>query len=332
MKVLFIGGTGNISSAVSKLAIENEIELYHINRGNNENLEGVTTYNVDINDIEKVTKLILKQDFDSVVNWIAFTAADIERDYQYFKNKAKQYIFISSATVYQKPPISHIITENTPLGNPYWDYAQNKIACENLLMKYYRENDFPVTIVRPSHTYNTVIPVAIGGWTEYTIIDRIKKGLPIIVHGDGTSLWTITHSTDFAKGILGLIGNHSTIGEAFHITSDVVLNWNQIYQIVANAAGREPNIVHIASDCIADYADTNGFPSVKGSLLGDKSYSTIFDNSKIKRFVPGFIAKIPFIEGIRNTIKWFEEDKKRLIISNTTNSFIDNLLKSYRKK
>jgi nucleoside-diphosphate-sugar epimerase len=332
MRVLFIGGTGNISSAVSELAIKKKIELIHINRGTNNKMDSVVTYVTDINNIEKVKKFIGDQEFDCVVNWIAFTPSDIERDYNLFKEKTKHYIFISSATVYQKPPVSYIITEDNPLGNPYWDYARNKIACENLLMKYYREHNFPATIVRPSHTYNTVIPVAIGGWTEYTIIDRIKKGLPIIVHGDGTSLWTITHSNDFAKGLLGLIENESSIGEAFHITSDEVFTWNQIYTIVANAIGQEPNIVHIASDYIADYADTNGYPSLRGTLLGDKSYSKVFNNSKIKKYVDGYKAEIPFQKGIKDTIEWFEQYSKRMIINNITNLFIDNLLKTYQKK
>lgn len=195
----------------------------------------------------------------------------------------------------------------------------------------YRENGFPITIVRPSHTYATVIPVTLAGWDEYTVVYRIKKGLPIVVQGDGTSLWTLTHSDDFAKGFTGLIGNQHAIGESFHITSDEVLSWNQIYQTLAQAAGREPEIVHITSKYISDFADKYNYPSVYGTLLGDKSYSSVFDNSKIKRFVPDFIATIPFSEGIKHTLKWLEADPSRMIVKEETNRFIDGLITTYSK-
>jgi len=242
-----------------------------------------------------------------------------------------QYIFIGSASAYQKPPLNYIITESTPLKNPFWDYSRKKIACEELLTKLYREKDFPMTIVRPSHTYDSVIPVTLGGWTEYTVVDRIKKGKPIVVQGDGTSLWTITHSKDFAKGFIGLLANQHAIGEAFHITSDEVLSWNQIYATLARAAGFEAEMVHIPSDFIAGYADQYGFPSVRGTLLGDKSYCAVFDNSKIKKFVPDYVATIPFSEGIKDTLKWFEANPSRMIVSEVTNRFIDGLIASYSK-
>jgi nucleoside-diphosphate-sugar epimerase len=331
MKVLFIGGTGNISSAVSKLLVSKGVELYHINRGNRDKIDGVTNFSVDINNTNDVLKHINGHQFDCVVNWIAYLPKDIERDFLLFKDKTQQYIFISSATVYQKPPQHYIVTEYCPLENPYWDYAQDKIACENLLMKLFKEQKFPVTIVRPSHTYETVIPVVIGGWTEYTIIDRIKKGLPIIVHGDGTSLWTITHSQDFAIGFEGLVSNSKAIGEAFHITSDDVMSWNQVYTTVAHAAGHEPKIVHLTSKVIADYADIKGFPSIRGNLFGDKTHSAIFDNSKIKKFVPNFKATIPFSKGIHDTLKWYEQDKKRMAINESTNVFMDGLAKLFIK-
>jgi len=327
MKVLFIGGTGNISSAVSRLLVSKGVELYHINRGNREKIEGVISFSADINNTNEVLKHINGLQFDCVVNWIAYTPEDIERNFQLFNDKTQQYIFISSATVYQKPPQHYIITEECPLDNPYWDYAQDKIACENLLMKLFREQKFPVTIVRPSHTYETVIPVAIGGWTEYTIIDRIKKGLPIIVHGDGTSLWTITHSQDFAIGFAGLVGNKNAIGEAFHITSDEVMSWIQVYKTVAHACGYEPYLVSFTSQIISDYADANGFAPTRGNLFGDKSHSAIFDNSKIKKFVPHFKATIPFAKGIQDTIRWFEQDKKRMQINDSTHAFMDGLAK-----
>jgi nucleoside-diphosphate-sugar epimerase len=224
MKVLFIGGSGNISSAVSKLAIEKGIDLYHLNRGNHTKMQDVKTLICDINQVNEVTELLKNHIWDVVVNWIAFTPNDIERDVQLFKGKTKQYIFISSASAYQKPPLNSPITESTPLKNPYWDYSGNKIACEELLLKLYQDIDFPVTIVRPSHTYNTVIPISLGGWAEYTTVDRMKRGLPILVHGDGTSLWTITHADDFAKGFVGLMNHPRAVGEAYHITSELELH------------------------------------------------------------------------------------------------------------
>ncbi|MDH7604937.1 MAG: NAD-dependent epimerase/dehydratase family protein, partial [Melioribacter sp.] len=221
MKVLFIGGTGNISTSVSKLCIEKGIDLYLLNRGLRENtIEKAKAINGDINNLSEIKEILKDHQWDVVVNWIAFNEKDIERDIELFKNKTKQYIFISSASAYQKPPLNPIITESTPLKNPFWDYSRNKIACEEILNKAYREEDFPITIVRPSLTYDTVIPVAIGGWNEYTIIDRMKKGKNIIVHGDGTSLWVVTHTEDFAKGFVGILGNQYAIGNAFHITTD----------------------------------------------------------------------------------------------------------------
>jgi len=331
MKVLFIGGTGNISSTVSLLALEKGMELYHINRGNRPAIEGVNNLIADIRNQVQVKDALLNHKWDVVVNWIAYTPEDIYRDINLFRGKTEQYIFISSASVYQKPPVHHVITESTPLINPFWEYARNKIACENILMSEFRERKFPATIVRPSHTYNTVIPVSIGGWEEYTIVDRMKKGLSVVVHGDGTSLWTMTHAADFAKGFVGLIGNQYAIGESFHITSDEVLAWNQIYQTLANAARCEAKIVHIPSEYIADYADKINYPSKRGTLLGDKSHSALFDNSKIKRFVPDFVATIPFSVGIRQTLDWFEANPSRMIIKEETNRFIDGLIECYGK-
>jgi nucleoside-diphosphate-sugar epimerase len=217
------------------------------------------------------------------------------------------------------------------LKNPIWDYSRDKIACEELLIKLYQEKDFPITIVRPSHTYYSVLPVTLGGWTEYTIVDRMKKGRPIVVQGDGTSLWTLTHATDFAKGFVGLMDNRHAIGEAFHITSDEVLSWNKIYETLAEAVGCKANIVHIPSDYIADFADKHNFPSVRGTLLGDKTHSAIFDNSKIKRFVPEYIATTPFSEGIKQTLQWFEAVPSRMLIPEETNRFLDGLIECYGK-
>ena len=328
MKVLFIGGTGNISTETSRLAVKKGMDLYLLNRGTRKiNIPGAKSLVCDIKDPEQAAAALAEHEWDCVVNWIGFVPAEVERDIPLFKGKTKQYIYISSASAYQKPPKTPFITEETPLENPFWDYSRNKAACETLLMD---EADFPVTIVRPSLTYDTVIPVALGSWTDYTIIDRMKQGKPVIVHGDGTSLWTITHSKDFAKGFIGLIGNEAAIGEAFHITSDELLTWDQIYQAVAAAAGVEANIVHVASDFIATVAVSQGHDWLVGNFLGDKSVSAIFDNSKIKKFVPEFEATIPFAEGIKETVKWFEAEPERMVISDFNNGLIDSILAAYQ--
>lgn len=325
MKVLFIGGTGNISLSSTKLALERGIDIFLLTRGTSQVIpKGVKSLIADINDEAKVKELIKDHHFDAVVNWIAFSPEDIKRDFALFRGKTNQYIFISSASCYQKPLSHPIITESTPLANPFWDYSRQKIACEDALMGLYRYEDFPITIVRPSLTYDTVIPVPIGGWTEYTIVDRIKKGKKIIIHGDGTSLWTITHAKDFAVGFMGLIGHQQAIGQSFHITSDEILTWNQIYEAVAMAAGREADIIHISSDYLGTFDQ-----HLKGSLLGDKAVSTIFDNSKIHRFVPEFNPCIRFKDGILNTIKWFEETPERMVIRDETNEFMDRIIKAY---
>jgi nucleoside-diphosphate-sugar epimerase len=325
MKVLFIGGTGFISTAVSRLAVTQGLDLYLLNRGVRQaNLPGLQFLTADIHQPQQVQAALGKMQFDVVVDWIAYTPEDIERDLALFRGRVKQYIFISSASAYQKPPTHPVITESTPLVNPYWDYSRNKIACEERLTQAYREEGFPMTIVRPSLTYDPNFPIAIGGWGCYTLADRLKKRQPIIVHGDGTSLWVVTHAEDFGRGFLGLVGNPQAIGHAFHITSDELLTWNQIYQTIAEALGVEARIVHIPSDFIARVA-----PALAGSLLGDKMWSVMFDNSKIKRFVPGFQAVIPFREGIRRTLAWFEADKSRQRVDEQVNAEMDSILASY---
>lgn len=325
MKVLFIGGTGNISTASSRLAMQRGFDLYHLNRGNNSRSpEGVKTILGDINEPQKLTEL-KKHQWDVVVNWIAFTPEDIERDLALFRGKTKQYIFISSASCYQTPLRYPIITESTPLYNDLWDYSANKIKCEDRLMRAYREEGFPITIVRPSLTYDTVIPVAIGGFREYNTAARILAGKEIIIHGDGTSLWTVTHADDFAKGFTGLLGLTQAIGHAFHITSDEILTWNMIYLILAESLGCELNAVHIASDFICKTE-----PSYTGTLLADKAESVIFDNSKIKTFVPGYQATIPFSEGIQRTLKWLDADPARKIIDPGEEARIENILSAYK--
>ena len=324
MKVLFIGGTGNISSASSRLAIKKGIDLYHLNRGRSTVLiSGVKTLVGDINKPNELIELA-NHDWDVVVNWIAFTPEDIERDIALFRGKTKQYIFISSASCYQTPLSYPIITESTPLYNNLWDYSNEKIKCEDRLMSAYREDGFPITIVRPSLTYDTVIPIAIGGFIEYTTADRILKGQEILIHGDGTSVWTVTHSDDFARGFIGLLGLTQTIGHAFHITSDEILSWNTIYRILAESLGQEAKIVHIASDFICKIE-----PSFTGTLLADKAESVIFDNTKIKTFVPSFKATIPFALGIKRTLKWLDENPDRKFINPESTEKIERVLKKY---
>ena len=325
MKALFIGGTGFISAAVSRQAIANGIDLYLLNRGSRiTQMPGANSLAADVHQLEAVRKALRGLEFDVVVDWIAFTPEDIERDLELFNGRVKQYLFISSASAYQKPPADYLITESTPLHNPYWEYSRNKIACEERLMRAYREEGFPVTIVRPSLTYDPNFPIAIGGWGCYTLADRMKKGLPIIVHGDGSSLWVVTHADDFGRGFLGLVGNGQALGNAFHITSDEVLTWNQIYQTLAEGLGVEANVIHIASDFIAAAA-----PRLAGTLLGDKSWSAVFDNSKIKRFVPGFHAAIPFRDGIKRTLEWFDQDERRRRIDEGVNVEMDNIICAY---
>lgn len=331
MRVLFIGGTGNISMACTRLALEKDIEVYHLNRGNRSKSlpKGVVNLKGDINKPEEVKKAIEGKTFDVVANFIAFKPEDVKRDYELFKDKTKQYIFISSASAYQKPLSHPVITESTPLKNPYWDYSRDKIACEEVLNGLHRSAGFPVTIIRPSLTYDTVIPVAIGSWEDFTIIERMRQGKKVIIHGDGSSLWTVTHSDDFAKGFVGLLGHQQALGQSFHITSDEILTWNQIYEAVAEAAGVELNAVHISSDFICQVGDQTGWEWMRGNLHGDKAVSTIFDNSKIKQFVPGFGATIPFKQGIKKTVEWFDADPDRVWIDEGQNKFIDTVLKAY---
>lgn len=322
MKVLFIGGTGNISTASSCLAVELGMELWHLNRGTSGNpIRGVNTLHCDINNVEKARQLLASHTWDAVVNWVAFTAADVERDIALFGGRTEQYVFISSASCYQSPPESPVITETTPLSNPYWEYSRNKIACEQTLMAAFETSGFPATIVRPSHTYSTVIPIAIGGWTEYTTIDRMLRGQPVVVQGDGTSLWVLTHAEDFAKGFTGLLGRSESIGEAYHITSDEVLTWNQIYRHLGAAVGVEPQLVHVTSDKICRYD-----PEYTGSLLGDKSCSVIFDNTKIKQLVPDYSCTTLFSEGIKTTLEWFDAEPARKQVDAATNTMMDRLI------
>ncbi len=320
MKVLFIGGTGVISSACSQLAVERGFDLYLLNRGESKRKipKGANVLNADIRDKNSVQNALGSLKFDVVVDWIAFSPEHIETDIELFKDRTNQYIFIGSASAYQTPPTNLPVTESTPLFNPFWKYSQNKIACEDRLIKAYREENFPMTIVRPSHTYDeTMLPLK----GRFTVIDRMRKGKKVIVHGDGTSLWTLTHHTDFAKGFVGILGNNHAVGEAFQITSDEVLTWNQIYELAAQSAGTIAKIVHIPSQVIAKYDEEWG-----AELFGDKSHSMIFDNSKIKRIVPDFAATIPFSRGIEEIIAWFDADKTRQIVDDRMSNLMDKII------
>lgn len=323
LKVLFIGGTGIISSACSQLALERGMELYLLNRGKSTRPvpEGAQLIKADIRNPESVREALSDQAFDVVVDWVVFTPEHIEIDLELFSDVVGQYVFISTASAYQTPPSSLPVTESTPLDNPYWDYSRNKIACEERLMQAYRQEKFPVTIVRPSHTYDcTYIPVH-GG---YTVIDRMRQGKPIVVHGDGTSIWTLTHHVDFAKGFVGLLGNSHAVGDVFHITSDEWLTWNQIYEILAIAAGAKADIVHVPSEVIGAFD-----PEWGRNLLGDKAHSMIFDNSKIKHIVPDFKATIPFSQGAREIIAWHDAEPSRRVVDDQFNALIDRMLTMY---
>ncbi|WP_067934333.1 SDR family oxidoreductase [Alicyclobacillus kakegawensis] len=328
MKVLFIGGTGLISQAVSRLAVERGIELYLLNRGQRSEFvpEGAVVIHGDIRSPSAVKEALAGRHFDAVVDWIAFTPDHVRTDIDLFQGRTDQYVYISSASAYQKPPTHYLVTESTPLANPYWQYSRDKIASEELLMDAYRETGFPVTIVRPSHTYgDTMIPASINSQEHpWSLVDRMRRGKKIIVHGDGTSLWTMTHNTDFAKGFVGLLGNPQAIGHAFHITSDEVLTWDQIYEAIGKAAGVKPNLVHISSEFIAACC-----PQYTGGLLGDKAASLVFDNSKIKRFVPDYCATIPFAEGIRRTIAWFEAHPERCTVDEEWDREMDRIIAAY---
>jgi|SRR5579871_1299707 len=327
VKVLFIGGTGIISSACSALAVEQGMELCLLNRGNTVSRpvpEGATVLRGDIRDAASARSALPGHRFDAVVNWIAFTPTQIEADLELFRGRTGQYVFISSASAYQKPPASLPVTESTVLANPCWEYSRNKIACEERLVRAYREEGFPTTIVRPSHTYDKTLLPMHGG---YTVIDRMRRGKPAVVHGDGTSLWTMTHHRDFAKGFNGLLGNHRAIGEAFHITSDEALTWDQIHRIFADAAGAPPpTLVHVPSDTIAAYDTRWG-----DSLLGDKTHSMVFDNSKIKRFVPGFAATIPLSWGAKEVMAWYDADPARQVVDQNMDALMDRLVEAQKR-
>ena len=325
LRVLFIGGSGLISLACSWLAVERGIDLTVLNRGTTVDRplpDQATVLRADIRDPDSVRSALGGREFDAVVDWVALTPGHVRADIGLFRGRTGQYVFISSASAYQKPPARLPVVESTPLRNPYWQYSRDKIACEDVLVQAYRDEGFPATIVRPSHTYDrTRVPLS-GHWTA---LHRMRQGKPVVVHGDGTSLWTLTHHRDFARGFVPLLGNGRTLGEAFHITSDEVLSWNQIAEILAAAAGVTARIVHIPSEVIAA-AD----PDWGAGLLGDKAHSMVFDNAKLRSVVPGYQAAIPFEEGAREIVAWHTADPSRQRVGTRIDALMDKLADAYR--
>jgi len=326
-KVLFIGGSGVISSACSALAVERGLDLTVLNRGTTSTRplpEGARALQADVRDPASVRAALGEEEFDVVVDWVAFTPEHVRTDLELFTGRTGQYVFISSASAYQTPPLRVPVVESTPLRNPFWQYSRDKIACEELLTQRYREDGFPVTVVRPSHTYDKTLLPFDGGWT---VVDRMRRGLEVVVHGDGTSLWTLTHHRDFAQGFTGLLGNQRALGEAVHITSDEALPWDAIFRTVAAAAGVEPRLVHVPSDAIAAADAEWG-----AGLLGDKAHSMVFDNSVLKGLVPGFAATTPFSRGAQEVLDWYDEDPSRQVVDAHVDGVMDRLVEAYRPR
>jgi nucleoside-diphosphate-sugar epimerase len=318
--ILFIGGTGVISTAAAERAVALGHRLTILNRGRSTRPvpDGAEILTADVRDTSAVRAVLAGREFDAVADFITFTPDQAKASLDLFAGRTGQYVFISSASAYQKPPTTLPIRESTPLKNPFWQYSRDKIACEELLFQAYREQDFPLTVVRPSHTYDRTKIAMVGGWTD---IHRMRAGLPVLVHGDGTSLWTLTHSQDFAKAFVGLLGRPQAVGESYTITSDEYLPWNQIYKLFARAAGvREPELVHVASETIAAHSAELG-----ANLLGDRSHSVVFDNTKIKSLVPGYRATIPFADGAREIVQWFDANPELQTVDQDYMALTDRL-------
>lgn len=335
MKALFIGGTGTISMGIIRALAKDPLwEVYLLNRGNrkDEVPEGIHQIIADINDEADVASKLESMTFDVVSDFIAFGVEAVERDYRLFKGKTGQYIFISSASAYNKPAASYVITEGTTLANPYWEYSRNKIACEEFLMEKYRTEGFPVTIVRPSHTYDErSIPLGVhGNKGFYQVIKRMQQGKPVIIQGDGSSLWALTFNSDFAIGYTALMGNRHAIGEAFQITGDEILTWNQIYQTIADALGVELKPYYVSSEFLADVGDKYGF-DFRGGIIGDKSVSVVFDNSKLKRLAPNMTTNIPFHKGVRIALDYCLSHEDRYELDPKFDSFCDTVIESLEK-
>jgi nucleoside-diphosphate-sugar epimerase len=328
MRVLFLGGTGIISTACTRLAADVGMEVTLLTRGRRggELPAGVKTILADVADGLAVKRALGGMRWDAVVDFIAYGPEEIERDLELFRGVTRQYVFISSASAYQKPVGHYLITESTPLANPYWEYARKKIQCEERLLRAYREEGFPATIVRPSLTYGeTQITLAVNSWAKsWTVVERMRQGKKVIAPGDGTSLWVITHNTDFAKGLVGLLGREQAVGHAFHITSDEVMTWDQYYRMVGAAAGVEPRLVHLPVEYLGACV-----PEMLGGLKGDKAVSVVFDNSKIKRFVPGYCATVPFELGVRGTIRWFDAEVGRREVDEAAGARWDRLIEAW---
>jgi nucleoside-diphosphate-sugar epimerase len=326
LSALFIGGTGVISTACARLAAEAGFAVTLLNRGLTSTRPvppGAEILTADIRDSAAVTAALLGRDFDVVADFLTFTPGQLRGQLDLLRGRVGQYIFISSASAYQTPPARIPVTESTPLRNPYLQYSRDKIACEDILVQAYREDGFPATIVRPSHTYDhTSVPFDAGGWT---VLDRMRRGAPVIVHGDGTSPWTLTHHHDFGRAFTGLLAAPMAIGDSFHITSDETLTWDQIARILGAAAGAEPRIVHVPSDVIAAVDPVWG-----GSLLGDMAHPLVFDNSKIKSFVPGWAARVPFAQGAREIVAWHDADPARRVIDQRLDAVMDYLAEQLR--
>ncbi len=319
--VLFIGGTGVISSACVALSIERGMDVTVLNRGTSSTHSPhpeAEALQADVRDAAAVRAAVGVRDYDVVVDFLSFTPEQVQQQLDEFADRTGQYVFISSASAYQTPPARLPVTESTPLRNPFWAYSRNKIACEDLLVHAYRDDGLPMTIVRPSHTYDHTLPPFEGRWT---VIERMRQGRPVVVHGDGTSLWTITHHTDFARAFVGLLGRREAIGEAFHITGDETPTWNQIYSAIAEAAGVEPHLVHVPSDAIAAMDEEFG-----ASLLGDKAHSMVFDNSKIRGLVPGWTALVPFRQGAQEIVDWHDADPDRRVVDERLDAIYDRLV------
>lgn len=331
MKILLIGGTGTISMAITRLLAQRGEEVYLFNRGGrNDDLPGnVTVITGDISNEAEAASKLGDMTFDCVGEFIGFVPAQVERDVRLFRGRTKQYIYISSASAYQKPLSDHRITESTPLSNPHWQYSRDKIACEEYLMREYRENGFPVTIVRPSHTYDErSVPLGVhGDKGSWQVLKRIKEGKPVIIHGDGSSLWTITHNSDFAKAYTGLIGNIHAIGQAFHITSDESVTWDQIYSIIADAMGVKLNARHISSELL----NSIGPYDFEGTLIGDKANTVVFDNSKVKRAVPDFTATVRADQGIRSTVEYVLSHEECQVEDKEFDQWCDRVIEAYDK-
>src|ERR1700758_640477 len=320
LRVLFIGGSGVISSACSRGAVDRDIQVPVLNRGRSADRPlppGVNMLRADIREPGSVRDELRDLEFDAVVDWVAYLPEHVRTDLGLFRGRTGQYVFISSASAYQTPPARMPVTESTPLRNPYWQYSRDKIACEDLLVTAYREQAFPATIVRPTHTYDPTLVPFDGGWT---VLGRMLAGKPVIVHGDGTSLWTITHHDDFARAFVPLLGHPRTLGEAIHITSDDVLTWNQIAGTLAAALGVTARLVHVPSDAIAA-AD----PDWGAGLLGDKAHSMVFDNAKLRGIVPGWRAVIPFEQGARQIAAWYLADPARQVTDAALDAVMDKL-------